>query len=145
MAASLTIVRASIILLGVSLCGVSLCACFLFSSCSYTTSPVQSILSTSVSLHSQLICPFSLCRAAVHATPSLPSLVSPTRLPSSLLPPLNPWRLCQKPTSPLGLTGWTDFARVCRCPAQPARISYDLQVKITAYQLDSRQLSLYLM
>ncbi len=76
------------------------------------------------------LCVLSSCRAAVHGIPSLPSLGLPTRPPSSPLPPLNPWRPCQKPTSPSGSTGWTDFARACHCPALPARISYDLQVKI---------------
>lgn len=79
---------------------------------------------------SKWLCFLFSYRAAVHAIPSLPSLVLPTRLPSSPSPPLNPWRPCRKPTSPLGLTGWTDFARACRCPALPARISCDLQVKI---------------
>lgn len=93
------------------------------------------------------LCVLSSCRAAVRAIPSLPSPASPTRPPSSPLPPLNPWRPCQKPTFPSGSTGWIDFARACRCPALPARISYDLQVKIwstcglsvTICWLDSRQ------
>lgn len=75
-------------------------------------------------------CVLSSCRAAVHGIPSLRSLGLPTRPPSSPLPLLNPWRPCQKPTSPSGSTEWTGFARACRCPALPARISSDHQVKI---------------
>lgn len=136
MAGSWSIVKVLLILLFGSLWDLSLCLCCLFSGCFFFIHPLKSILfalllpftKTCVSIF--LLCPF---RVVVLGIPSLHSLDSPTRQPSSLLHQLNPWKQCQKLIFPSVSIGWTDFARVYLCPALPARISSDLQVNKTAW------------
>lgn len=134
MACSRIIVKVLLIPLFGSLCDLSLCVWCLFSGWFYFICPLQSILFASVLPLNTVLC-LNLCffpsRVVVLGIPSLHSLDSPIRQPSSLLHLLNPWKQCQKPTSLLVSIGWTGFARAYLCPALPARINSDLQVTET--------------